>query len=79
MRGIVKVIPIESQPQSPELWADTNTVQHVQNHHFQKDLALVFKTNYRLIQVERVVECSAILLTFIKLPFVIKIFILCIC
>ena len=37
---------------------------------------LVFKTNYRLMQVKSIAECSkgehsAILLTFIKLPFVI--------
>ena len=44
---------------------------------------LVFKTNYRLMQVKSIAECSkgqgehsAILLTFIKLPFVIKIFVL---
>ena len=35
---------------------------------------MVFKTNYRLMQVKR--EHSAILSTFIKLPFVIKIFVL---
>ena len=39
------------------------------------------KTNYRLMQVKRIAEYSkgehsAILLTFIKLPFVIKIFVL---
>ena len=38
----------------------------------------VFKTNYRLMQVKRIAECSkghsAILLTLIKLPFVIKTF-----
>ena len=41
---------------------------------------LVFKTNYRLIQVRSIAECSrehsAILSTFIKLPFVFKIFVL---
>ena len=44
---------------------------------------VVFKTNYRLMQVKSIAECykggilqSAILLTFIKLPFVIKIFVL---
>ena len=35
-----------------------------------------FKTNYCLMQVKSIAECSAILLTFIKLPFVIKIFVL---
>ena len=45
----------------------------------QKDNKLVFKTNYRLMQVKSIAECSkgdysAILLTFIKLPFVIEIF-----
>ena len=40
------------------------------------DRKLVFKTNYSFMQVRR--EHSAIILTFIKLPFVIKIFVLCI-
>ena len=47
-----------------------------------KDQKLVFKINYRLMQVKSIAECSkwSILqyLTFIKLPFVIKIFVLCI-
>ena len=34
----------------------------------------VFKTNYGLMQVKSIGEHSAILSTFIKLPFVIKIF-----
>ena len=34
------------------------------------------KTNYRLMQVKSIAEHSAILLTLIKLPFVIKIFVL---
>ena len=47
----------------------------------KKDQKLVFKTNYRLMQVKSIAKCSygehsAILLTFIKLPFVIKIFVL---
>ena len=53
----------------------------------QRDRKLVFKTNYCLMQVKSIAECfpfcrmlqgehSAILLTFIKLPFVIKIFVL---
>ena len=40
---------------------------------------LVFKTDYRLMQVKSIAECfkhSAILLTFIKLPFSIKTFVL---
>ena len=37
---------------------------------------LFFKTNYRLMQVKSNAEHSAILLTFIKLPFVIGIFVL---
>ena len=42
------------------------TVKHV----FQKDWKLVFETNYRLMQVKSIAECSkgehsAILLTFI--------------
>ena len=46
-----------------------------------KDQKLVFKTNYLLMQVKSIAgyskgERSAILLTFIKLPFVFKIFVL---
>ena len=40
---------------------------------------LGFKTNYHLMQVKSIAECfehSAILLSFIKLPFVIKTFVL---
>ena len=39
---------------------------------------MVFKTNYRLMQVKSIAEWehSAILLTFIKLPFVIKVFVM---
>ena len=41
----------------------------------KKSKKLVFKTNYRLMQVKRIAECSmehsAILSTFINLPFVI--------
>ena len=53
------------------------TVKPVLSSHSKK------KTNYRLMQVKSIAECSkgegghsAILLTFIKLPFVIKIFVL---
>ena len=49
----------------------------------EKDQKLIFKTDFRLMQVKRIVECSkgnhsAIRSTFIKLrvPFLIKIFIL---
>ena len=38
--------------------------------------SLLFKTNYRIMQVKSILEFSAILLTFIKLPFVVKIFVL---
>ena len=46
-----------------------------------KDQKLFFKTDYRLIQVKSISECSllehsAILSTFIKLPFVFKTFVL---
>ena len=47
-----------------------------------KDRKLVFKTNYSLMQVKSIPECSmgsietAILSTFINLPFAIKIFVL---
>ena len=37
---------------------------------------MVFKTDYRLMQIKSIAEHSAILSTFIKLPFVIKIFVL---
>ena len=42
---------------------------------------MVFKTNYRLMQVKSIAECSkgehsAILSTFIKIPFAIKTFVL---
>ena len=39
---------------------------------------MVFKTNYRLMQIKSIAECSkiAILSTFIKLPFVFKTFVL---
>ena len=41
---------------------------------------LFFKTDYRLMQVKSIAECSrehsAILSTFIKLPFVLKTFVL---
>ena len=50
------------------------------NGHSQVDHKLVFKTNFRLKQVKSIAECSkgehsAKLITFIKLPFVIKIFV----
>ena len=58
-----------------------NTVKLVTQKEDQK---LVFKTHYHLLQVKSIAECSAILQgehsailsTFIKLPFVIKIFVL---
>ena len=51
----------------------------VLNDHSQKDKKLVLKTKYHLMQVKSIAECSqhsAILSTFIKLPFDIKIFVL---
>ena len=60
-----------------------NTVKPVLSGHSKRRPKLVFKTDYRLIQVKSVAECSngamkhsAILSTFIKLPFVIKSFVL---
>ena len=43
-----------------------------------KKTRIVFKTNYRLMQVKIIAECSnsAILSTFIKLPFIIQIIVL---
>ena len=51
------------------------------NGHPQKDRKLVFKINCCLTQVKSIAEWehSAILSTFIMLPFVIKIFVLSIC
>ena len=51
------------------------------NGHSLKDQKLGFKTNYRLMQVESIAECSkcehlAIPSTSIKVPFVIIIFVL---
>ena len=54
------------------------TVKPVSNGHSQKDPKLVFKTNYCLIQVKSIAECSkesATRLDFIKLALVIKIFV----
>ena len=51
------------------------TVKPVLSGHSKKDQKLVFKMNYHLMQVKSIAE-SAILSTFIKLPFVIKIFVL---
>ena len=59
-----------------------STVNPVYNGHSQKDKKLFFKTNYRLMQVKVLQialsqgERSVILSTFIKQPFVIKIFVL---
>ena len=54
-----------------------DTVKLVQNGHFQKDRKFVFKTNYHLLQIKSIQrEHSAIFSTFIKLPVVIKTFIM---
>ena len=50
-----------------------NTVKPVLNGLSQNDQKLFFKTDYRLMQVKSI---SAIFSAFIKLPFVIKIFVL---
>ena len=55
-----------------------NTVKPVLSGHSKKAI-IVFKTDYRLMQVKSIAECSnwehsVILLTFIKLPFAIDIF-----
>ena len=42
----------------------------------KEDKKLVFKTDYRLMQVKSIAEHSALLSTFIKLLHVIKIFVL---
>ena len=50
------------------------TVKLVLNGHTQKDRKLVFKTDYPLMQVKSIAECSnsGILSNSIKLPFVFK-------
>ena len=53
----------------------SSTVKPVYNGRSQKDQKLVFKTN-RLMQIKSIAEHSAILSNCIKLPFVIKIFVL---
>ena len=57
------------------------TVKPVLSGHSKKIKKLVFKADYYLMQVKSIAECprgehSAILLTFIKLPFTIKTFVL---
>ena len=58
----------------------SNTVKPVYHGHTQNDRKLFFNTNYRLMLVKSIAKCqrehSAILLTFIKLPVVIKTFVL---
>ena len=56
------------------------TLKPVLSSHLKEDQKLVFK-DYRLMQVKCIAECSprehsAILLAFIKLPFVFKTFVL---
>ena len=50
------------------------TVKPLENGHSQKDKKLVLKTKYCLMKVESIAECSP--WSFIKLPFVFKIFVL---
>ena len=55
------------------------TVKPVLSGHSKRRPKIVFKTDYHLMQVKSIAECSrhsAILLTFIKLLFGIKIFVL---
>ena len=56
-------------------------VSYVLGSRSKEDQKLVFKTNYRLMEVRSIAECdkgehSAILLIFIKLPSVFKTFVL---
>ena len=53
-----------------------DTVKPALSRHSKRAPKLAFNTNYCLKQVKSIAEHSAILLTFIKLPFVIKIFVL---
>ena len=54
----------------------SNTVNPVLSGHSKRRPKLGFKTDYRLMQVKSIAEHSAILSTFIKIPFVIMIFVL---
>ena len=68
-------------PPPPHLYLEASkkckaTVKPVLSGHSKRRPKLVFKTDYSLMQVKSIVEHSAILSTFIKLPFVIKIFVL---
>ena len=38
--------------------SNTNTVKPVYSDHCQKDKKLVFNTNYRLMQIKSIAECS---------------------
>ena len=44
--------------QSEGFLSDMNTVKPVHNGHSQKEQKLVFETNYHLMQVKRIAECS---------------------
>ena len=53
------------------------TEKPVSNGHSQKDQKLVFNTNYRLMQVKSIAECSkGSILSYFWPSFVIKIFVL---
>ena len=57
----------------------TCTVKHVLSGHSKRTSKLIFKIDYRLMQVKSIAEKgehSATLFTFIQLPFAIKIFVL---
>ena len=75
--------PIEMSWRSrePTRWRRSKISKTCLKRPFSKRPNMVFKTNFRLMLVKSVAECSkgehsAILSTFIKLPFVIKIFVL---
>ena len=53
-----------------------STVKPVLSGQSKRTPKLFFKTDYRLMQVKSIAECSKGSITFIKLPFVIKIFVL---
>ena len=57
---------------------DTNTVKPVLSGHSKRTQKLVFNTDYRLMQVKSIAECSkehSTILSTIKLPFSIKTFV----
>ena len=68
-------VPVYLYPEWKRLFA-ISTVKLYLNGLSPKDQKLVYKTDYRSMQVKSIADCSAILSALIKLHFVIKIFVL---